>query len=103
MNDFMQAVCGPDAVNGACEHSVAQRLSTMPSWLYVNGTDPKTINPDPWQYNGFGDYNKGTQLHDESCQPMASYMARLVGHYTAGASRWGEGEDEGEGDGEGEG
>ena len=54
------------------------------SWLYVDGTDPKTINPDPWQYNGFGDYNHGTKLKDESCKPMAAYMARLVGHYTAG-------------------
>ena len=54
------------------------------SWLYVDGTDPKTINPDPWQYNGFEDYNHGTKLKDESCKPMAAYMARLVGHYTAG-------------------
>ena len=36
-----------------------QQLSTMPSWLYVDGTDPKTLNPDPWQYNGFADYNHG--------------------------------------------
>lgn len=56
----------------------------MPSWLYVDGTDPKTINPDPWQYNGFADYNHGTDLKDESCKPMAAYMARVVGHYTAG-------------------
>eukprot|EP01045_Picozoa_sp_COSAG04_P034109 COSAG04_NODE_7331_length_1146_cov_1.227316_1_plen_146_part_00 len=71
MRDFMAAVCGPDAVNGKCKHSVVQQLSTMPSWLYVDGTDPKTINPDPWQYNGFADYNHGTKLKDESCKPMA--------------------------------
>ena len=80
----MAAVCGPDAVHGKCTHSVVQQLSTMPSWLYVDGTDPKTINPDPWQYNGFEDYNHGTKLKDESCKPMAAYMSRLVCHYTSG-------------------
>ena len=65
----------------ACSH---RRGCGCHSWLYVDGTDPKTINPDPWQYNGFGDYNHGTKLKDESCKPMAAYMARLVGHYTAG-------------------
>lgn len=85
MRDFMAAVCGPDAVNGKCKHSVVQQLSTMPSWLYVAGTDPKTgINQNPWEYNGFSDYNHGTKLKDESCKPMAAYMARLVGHYTSG-------------------
>jgi len=84
MKDFMEAVCGPDAVKGKCLRSVAQQLSTMPSWLYIDGVDPKTINPDPWQYNGFGDYNKGTKLHDETCVPMAQYMARIVAWYTTG-------------------
>ena len=84
VQDFFAAVCGHGAVAGSCERTVVQQLSTMPSWLYVDGTDPKTINPDPWQYNGFADYNHGTKLKDESCQPMAAYMARLVGHYTAG-------------------
>ena len=65
----------------ACSH---RRGCGCHSWLYVDGTDPKTINPDPWQYNGFEDYNHGTKLKDESCKPMAAYMARLVGHYTAG-------------------
>ena len=94
MADFMSAVCGPDAASGKCKHSVVQQLSTMPSWLYVNGTDPKTgISQDPWEYKvvhptdsyfGFTDYNKGTKLKDESCKPMAAYMARVVGHYTSG-------------------
>ncbi len=84
MRDFMEAVCGEDAVKGKCKFSVAQQLSTMPSWLYVNGTDPATINEDPWRYNGFDDYNKGTELKDETCLPMAQYMARLVGWYTQG-------------------
>ena len=39
----MLAVCGDDAINGKCEHSVAQQLSTMPSWLYVDGADPATL------------------------------------------------------------
>jgi hypothetical protein len=85
MRDFMSAVCGPDAVSGKCDHSVVQQLSTMPSWLYVGGTDPKTgINQNMWEYNGFADYNHGTALKDESCKPMAAYMARLVCHYTSG-------------------
>ena len=34
MKDFMTAVCGPDAVHGACDRlSVIQQLSTMPSWM----------------------------------------------------------------------
>ena len=32
VRDFMAAVCGPDAINGACEKSVVQQLSTMPSY-----------------------------------------------------------------------
>ena len=100
MRDFMAAVCGPDAVDGKCRHSVIQQFSTMPSWLYVNGSDPNLIPPDPWQYHvtdcvsktqpyadrcaGFGAYNNGTTLKDESCKPMAAYFARLVEHYTQG-------------------
>jgi hypothetical protein len=34
MKDFMTAVCGLDAVHGACDRlSVIQQLSTMPSWM----------------------------------------------------------------------
>ena len=100
MRDFMAAVCGPDAASGKCKHSVIQQLSTMPSWLYVNGSDPDLVPPDPWQYHvtdcvtakmpyadrcpGFGAYNNGTALKDESCKPMAAYFARLVEHYTQG-------------------
>ena len=32
----MLAVCGEGAASGSCEHSVAQQISTMPSWLYGN-------------------------------------------------------------------
>jgi hypothetical protein len=37
MRDFMAAVCGPNAEDGQCKHSVVQQLSTMPSWLYEDG------------------------------------------------------------------
>ena len=37
MRDFMAAVCGADAENGSCKLSVIQQLSTMPSWMYVDG------------------------------------------------------------------
>eukprot|EP01051_Picozoa_sp_SAG22_P019205 SAG22_NODE_3474_length_1690_cov_1.503457_1_plen_169_part_00 len=66
------------------------------SWLaglYINGMDPAALYPDPWHYNGSGwdDYGDGAndppdglKLKDESCKPMAAYVARLVAHYTAG-------------------
>jgi hypothetical protein len=86
MRDFMAAVCGPDAATGACTHSVAQQLSTMPDWLYVDGypVPPGVINPDPWEFNKFEGYDRGSALIDETCADMASYMGRLVEHYTAG-------------------
>ena len=37
MADFMAAVCGPGAAQGACKLSVVPQLSTMPSWMYVGG------------------------------------------------------------------
>eukprot|EP01045_Picozoa_sp_COSAG04_P015523 COSAG04_NODE_1231_length_7676_cov_2.067705_4_plen_250_part_00 len=84
--DFMQAVCGPLALEGQCEHSVAIQLATSPSWVWVNGTDPDTLPDDPWipVGHGVGTYNAGTALKDESCKPMAEYFARVVSHYTAG-------------------
>jgi hypothetical protein len=36
VRDFMAAVCGPDAITGACKSSVVQQLSTMPEWMHVN-------------------------------------------------------------------
>ena len=89
----MSAVCGVDAVEGKCKHSVVQQLSTMPSWLYINGMDPALLYSNPWHYNGSGwdDYGDGAndppdglKLKDESCKPMAAYVARVVAHYTAG-------------------
>ena len=86
VSDFMLAVCGPGAAMGSCEHSVAQQLSTMPSWLYKGGYPiPAGVIPDdPWQFKKFSAYNIGTELVDETCVDMAKYMARLVGHYTQG-------------------
>ena len=104
MSDFMAAVCGPGAVDGRCEHSVAQQLSTMPAWLYKNAYPiPKGALPtDPWQFNAFAGYdgvmgpngtwldadnicyNGNQSLHDESCGELSAYMTRLVAHYTAG-------------------
>ena len=43
---------------------------------------PGTINDDAWEYNGFSSYNRGTSLVNESCVPLAKYMARVVSHYT---------------------
>ena len=88
VRDFMAAVCGDDAVSGNCanERSVAQQLSTMPDWLYKDAypVPPGIINDDPWEYNGFTSYNRGTSLVNESCVPLAKYMARVVSHYTNG-------------------
>lgn len=84
LEDFMLAVCGDDAINGKCEHSVAQQLSTMPSWLYVDGADPATLPADPWAMRMTGYSDKGTALKNESCTDMAAYIGRMVEHYTAG-------------------
>ena len=87
VSDFMLAVCGPGAsLNFSCSHSVAQQLSTMPSWIY-KGAYPLpagTVPQDPWQYKGFSAYSVGIELVDESCEPMAAYVARVVAHYTRG-------------------
>lgn len=87
VSDFMLAVCGPGAsLNFSCSHSVAQQLSTMPSWMY-KGAYPLpagTVPQDPWQYKGFSAYSVGIELVDESCEPMAAYVARVVAHYTRG-------------------
>lgn len=84
--DFMAAVCGANAVQGGCKHSVYQQLSTMPSWLYKLGFPAAELDPDPWKWAGgnYKFYEQGEFLHDETCIPMAQYVARLVGHYTAG-------------------
>jgi hypothetical protein len=55
VRDFMEGVCGEEAITGVCEHSVAQQLSTMPDWIY-QGAYPVpagVINPDPWKFNAF--------------------------------------------------
>jgi hypothetical protein len=102
MKDFMVAVCGPNAAKGTCTHSVAQQLSTMPSWLYVGGFPADRLDKDPWAYcGGAGDnctageetgssykfYEAGSALVDETCQSMARHVARVVGWYTAGGFR----------------
>jgi hypothetical protein len=84
--DFMELVCGPEAALGKCEHSVAIQLATSPSWVWNNGTDPSSLPADPWTYESgnMGAYNRGSTLVDESCKPLADYIARVVSHYTAG-------------------
>lgn len=85
VSDFMGAVCGPDAVTGACKLSVVQQLSTMPSWMYVGGMDPATLPIYPWNTTDpFSAYAAGDELVDKTCGQMARYFARLVGWYTAG-------------------
>ena len=71
---------------GKCEHSVAIQIATSPSWVWNNGTDPKTLPENPWVYpsGNMGAYNKGTTLVDETCKPLAEYVSRVVSHYTAG-------------------
>ena len=100
MKDFMEAVCGPDAAKGTCTHSVAQQLSTMPSWLYKDGFPTDKLDNNPWEYcSGPGDgcaadqetgsnykfyeHSSGS-LVDETCMPMARHVARVVGWYTQG-------------------
>ena len=89
MRDFMAAVCGPNAVQGACKLSVVQQLSTMPSWMYVGGycpdASPSCLPANPWNTSkDWTQYTAGGALVDPTCQQMARYMGRLVGHYTAG-------------------
>jgi hypothetical protein len=89
ISDFMRAVCGANATAGACKLSVAQQLSTMPSWLYVGGYCPSgntsCLPSNPWETRDpYNSYNQGHKLHDPSCQQMARYVARVVGWYTAG-------------------
>jgi hypothetical protein len=85
MRDFMAAVCGPNAIRGDCKLSVVQQLSTMPSWMYVNGMDPSTLPINPWDTTDpFDAYAAGNELTDKTCGQMARYFGRLVGWYTAG-------------------
>ena len=86
MSDFMVAVCGEAAADGKCKHSVSQQLSTMPSWIYHNGTNLSTVPDDPWQYpsGSLGYYAAGQLLIDQSCKEMARFAGRFVGWYTAG-------------------
>lgn len=85
MSDFYSAVCGPGAADGACERSVVQQLSSMPSWLFVDGYDYTKLPADPWDTpDPFDVYTAGGALKDPSCEEMARYFARLAGWYTAG-------------------
>ena len=85
MNDFYQAVCGPNAASGECKLSVVQQLSTMPSWMYTGGMDPNDLPEDPWNTTDpFGKYAAGGSLVDKTCGQMARYMGRLAGWYTNG-------------------
>ena len=50
------------------------QLSTMPSWMYINGTDPSYLKTtDPWQFRSgrFSEYMHGSTLRDPSCREMA--------------------------------
>ena len=86
LRDFMAAVCGEDAETGKCGHSVAAHASTMPAWIYQGAylVPPGVLNPDPWDYNRFDAYNRGTALANESCVDMAGYVGRFIEHYTKG-------------------
>ena len=75
----MEAVCGEGALVGTCKHSVAQQLSTMPDWIY-KGAYPVpagVINEDPWEFNAFDGYNRGSALANESCVDMGLYMGQF--------------------------
>jgi len=89
--DFMLAVCGPRAADGACDGglSVVPQLSTIPDWMYESdGTNRSALMPsDPWVYpSGNFEYYvvQGKPLVDPTCEVMAKYAARYVGWYTAG-------------------
>ena len=81
----------------------------MSSWLHVGGTDPKTLNPDPWQYLGFdtppwplcamlhmqlANLPGAPTLTDESCKADGRVppklwprtLAQLISHYTQDAT-----------------
>ena len=78
----MTAVCGPHAAQGACEHSVAQQLSTMPAWMYKRGLPLKDVPTNPWvPTHGHKDYAQGGELVDPSCEQMARHFGRVVGWY----------------------
>jgi hypothetical protein len=62
--DFMTAVCGPNAAKGECKHSVAQQLSTMPAWLYIDGYKLKNIAADPWQYLNTDQVGNSQIIHE---------------------------------------
>ena len=74
--DFMAAVCGADAAAGECTHSVAAHAATMPAWVYKDAypVPPGVLNPDPWEFNTFDAYNRGTAL----VRPLATNLCFLV-------------------------
>ena len=90
VSDFMQAVCGPAAADGICHRglSVVPQLSTMPAWMYGDGSNRTTLMPDdPWRYvNGNMGYYVvgGKPLVDPTCREMARYAARYVSWFTQG-------------------
>ena len=81
MRDFMAAVCGPDAVSGACKLSVVQQLSTMPSWMYKGGycQDPDGCLPDyPWNTTDpFSAYAGGSALVRSTRPPRLHTCAKF--------------------------
>jgi len=87
--DFMAAVCGADAAAGKCTHSVAAHAATMPAWVYKDAypVPPGALNPDPWEFNTFDAYNRGTALVR---RPLAAdYSCCLVlplTHHSSSAS-----------------
>ena len=85
MADFFSAVCGEGAAQGACRRSVIMQLSTMPSWMYIDGMDLKDVPADPWVPTlHHKDYADGSALVDPSCEQMARHIGRVVGWYTLG-------------------
>ena len=64
-------------------------LSTMPSWLFVNGYNASLLPLDPWNTSqpmssGTTGYDDGNQLQDPTCGQLAAVVGRQVGWYTAG-------------------
>ena len=79
VRDFMAAVCGPDAINGACEKSVVQQLSTMPGWIYEGGMSADGLPDYAWNTtNPFSEYTAGGALKDKTCGQLARYFTRLI-------------------------
>ena len=71
MHDFMGAVCGPDAVDGQCRLSVIMQISTLPSWLYVDGMKLSDVPENayvPTRPPGHKAYEAGGALRDPTCQ-----------------------------------